>query len=167
MVKALADPTRLRIVDTLRKAAPEAICQCELLPLFDMCQPALAKHLKVLVGAGVIGSERRGLWAYYFLSRRHEGAVRMAELTDIRETVRERYAAARPARGRGCGSGGAVADRRAGCRSSARASTTGRDLGCDRRRPGPRSAAGCRPPSPTCTRARPSSTSAPARARTC
>jgi ArsR family transcriptional regulator, arsenate/arsenite/antimonite-responsive transcriptional repressor len=66
-VKALADPTRLRIVDTLRKAAPEAVCQCELLPLFAMSQPALSKHLKVLVGAGVIGTERRGLWAYYYI----------------------------------------------------------------------------------------------------
>src|SRR5215207_5715202 len=67
VVKALADPTRLRIVDAIRKAAPEAICQCELMPLFDMSQPALAKHLKVLVGARVLGSERRGLWTYYFL----------------------------------------------------------------------------------------------------
>ena len=66
-VKALADPTRLRIVDTLRKSAPEALCQCELLPLFDMSQPALSKHLKVLVRAGVVGTERRGLWAFYFL----------------------------------------------------------------------------------------------------
>jgi ArsR family transcriptional regulator len=68
VVKAIADPTRLRIVDTLRKAAPEALCQCELLPLFDMSQPGLAKHLKVLVNAGILGSERRGLWAYYFLN---------------------------------------------------------------------------------------------------
>src|SRR3954451_11541748 len=67
VVKALADPTRLRIVDTVRKAAPEAVCQCELLPLFEMSQPALAKHLKVLVNAGVLGSERRGLWTFYFL----------------------------------------------------------------------------------------------------
>jgi len=67
IVKALADPTRLRIVDTLRKATPEAVCQCELVPLFDMSQPALAKHLKVLVNAGVLGAERRGLWTYYFL----------------------------------------------------------------------------------------------------
>ena len=67
VVKALADPTRLRIVDAIRKAAPEAICQCELMPLFEMSQPALAKHLKVLVGARVLGSERRGLWTYYFL----------------------------------------------------------------------------------------------------
>src|SRR4051812_41305418 len=66
-VKALADPTRLRIVDALRKAAPEAVCQCELVPLFDMSQPALAKHLKVLVGAGVVGTERRGLWTYYYV----------------------------------------------------------------------------------------------------
>ena len=66
-VKALADPTRLRIVDALRKAAPEAICQCELTPLFDLSQQALSKHLKVLCEAGVIVRERRGLWTYYFL----------------------------------------------------------------------------------------------------
>ncbi len=63
LVKALADPTRLRIVDAVRKAAPEAVCQCELLPLFDISQAALAKHLKVLLGAGRLGGERRGLWA--------------------------------------------------------------------------------------------------------
>lgn len=77
VVKALADPTRLRIVDTLRKAAPEALCQCEFVPLFDMSQPALAKHLKVLVNAGVLGTERRGLWAYYFIP----ADSRMEELT--------------------------------------------------------------------------------------
>jgi ArsR family transcriptional regulator len=67
VVKAIADPTRLRIVDAVRKAAPEAVCQCELVPLFDMSQPALSKHLKVLIGAGVLDAERRGLWTYYFL----------------------------------------------------------------------------------------------------
>jgi ArsR family transcriptional regulator len=67
VVKALADPTRLRIVDAVRKASPEAVCQCELVPLFDMSQPALSKHLKVLIGAGVLASERRGLWTYYYL----------------------------------------------------------------------------------------------------
>jgi ArsR family transcriptional regulator len=58
IVKALA--TRLRIVDAIRKADPEAICQCELLRMFDMSQAAVAKHLKVLVTAGVLASERRG-----------------------------------------------------------------------------------------------------------
>lgn len=66
VTKALADPTRLRIVDAVRKASPEAVCQCELLPLFDMSQPALAKHLKVLVVAGILNTERRGLWAFYY-----------------------------------------------------------------------------------------------------
>ena len=66
IAKALADPTRLRIVDAVRKAAPEAICQCELTPLFEMSQPALSKHLKVLITAGVLASERRGLWTYYY-----------------------------------------------------------------------------------------------------
>ena len=53
--------------DALRASAPEALCQCELTPLFDMSQQALSKHLKVLTTAGVVGSERRGLWAYYYL----------------------------------------------------------------------------------------------------
>ncbi len=52
----------------LRKAAPEAICQCELTPLFAISQQALSKHLKVLRSAGLIGSEHRGLWTYYFLA---------------------------------------------------------------------------------------------------
>jgi ArsR family transcriptional regulator len=66
VAKALADPTRMRIVDTVRKAAPEAVCQCELMPLFDISQPALSKHLKVLTSAGVLGAEKRGLWTYYY-----------------------------------------------------------------------------------------------------
>src|SRR5437764_100530 len=66
VAKAIADPTRLRILDVVRKAAPEAICQCELTPLFDMSQPALSKHLKVLIVAGVLGAEKRGSWTYYY-----------------------------------------------------------------------------------------------------
>jgi len=67
IAKALGDPIRLRIVDTLRTAGPEAVCACELPPLFDVSQPAISKHLKVLREAGLIGVERRGLWSYYFI----------------------------------------------------------------------------------------------------
>ena len=67
VAKALGDPIRLRIVDTLRTAGPEAVCACELTPLFDVSQPAVSKHLKVLREAGVIDVERRGLWSYYFI----------------------------------------------------------------------------------------------------
>ena len=77
IAKALADPTRLRILDVVRKAAPEAVCQCELLPLFDMSQPALSKHLKVLTSAGVLGAEKRGLWTYYY--ERPEAREELAE----------------------------------------------------------------------------------------
>lgn len=66
VAKALGDPTRLQIVDVIRKAAPEAVCQCELTPLFEMSQPALSKHLKVLIAAGILQSERRGTWTYYY-----------------------------------------------------------------------------------------------------
>jgi ArsR family transcriptional regulator len=66
VAKALGDPTRLRILDVVRKTAPEAVCQCELVPLFDMSQAGLAKHLRVLIDAGVLASERRGTWTYYY-----------------------------------------------------------------------------------------------------
>jgi ArsR family transcriptional regulator len=62
--KALSDPIRVQLVDVLRKA-PGQVCVCELVPLFDVSQPTLSHHLKKLRDAGVVGVERRGLWAYY------------------------------------------------------------------------------------------------------
>lgn len=67
VAKALGDPTRLQIVDVVRKASPEAVCVCEITPLFGMSQPAISRHLKVLRDAGVLGVERRGVWAHYFI----------------------------------------------------------------------------------------------------
>jgi ArsR family transcriptional regulator len=66
VAKALGDPVRLRIVDAVRKASPEALCQCELMPLFGISQPAISRHLRVLREAGVLAVERRGLWSYWF-----------------------------------------------------------------------------------------------------
>src|SRR2546421_10238565 len=65
--KALGDPVRLQLVDVLRKHAGK-VCVCELVPLFDLSQPTISHHLKVLRDAGIVGSERRGLWAYYFVT---------------------------------------------------------------------------------------------------
>jgi ArsR family transcriptional regulator len=62
--KVLSDPVRVQLVDVLRKA-PGQVCVCELQPLFDISQPTLSHHLKKLRAAGVVGVERRGLWAYY------------------------------------------------------------------------------------------------------
>jgi ArsR family transcriptional regulator len=66
VAKALGDPVRLQLVDVLRKHAGK-VCVCELVPLFDLSQPTVSHHLKVLREAGIVGSERRGLWAYYFV----------------------------------------------------------------------------------------------------
>jgi ArsR family transcriptional regulator, arsenate/arsenite/antimonite-responsive transcriptional repressor len=67
VAKALGDPIRLQLVDVLRRHAGKA-CVCELVPLFDLSQPTVSHHLKVLREAGLVGSERRGLWAYYYVN---------------------------------------------------------------------------------------------------
>ena len=67
VAKALGDPIRLQLVDVLRKHAGK-VCVCELVPLFDLSQPTVSHHLKVLREAGILGSERRGLWAYYYVN---------------------------------------------------------------------------------------------------
>jgi len=66
IAKALGDPVRLQLVDVLRKHAGK-VCVCELVPLFDLSQPTVSHHLKVLRQAGIVGSEREGLWAYYYV----------------------------------------------------------------------------------------------------
>lgn len=66
VAKALGDPIRLQLVDVLRKHAGK-VCVCELVPLFDLSQPTVSHHLKVLREAGIVGSERQGLWAYYYV----------------------------------------------------------------------------------------------------
>ena len=79
VAKALGDPIRLQLVDVLRKHAGK-VCVCELVPLFDVSQPTVSHHLKVLRDAGLVDSERQGLWAYYYVDPRRAGGVgRMAD----------------------------------------------------------------------------------------
>ncbi len=66
VAKALGDPIRLQLVDVLRRHAGK-VCVCELVPLFEISQPTLSHHLKRLRDAAIIDSERRGLWAYYYV----------------------------------------------------------------------------------------------------
>jgi len=67
IAKALGDPIRVQLVDVLRKHAGE-VCVCELVPLFDLSQPTVSHHLKVLRDAGIVAAERRGLWAFYYVN---------------------------------------------------------------------------------------------------
>jgi ArsR family transcriptional regulator, arsenate/arsenite/antimonite-responsive transcriptional repressor len=66
VAKALSDPVRVQLVDVLRRHAGE-VCVCELEPLFAISQPTLSHHLRKLREAGIVGVERRGLWAYYYV----------------------------------------------------------------------------------------------------
>jgi ArsR family transcriptional regulator, arsenate/arsenite/antimonite-responsive transcriptional repressor len=63
--KALADPTRVAIVNRL--AAADEVCVCDLNSAFELSQPTISHHLKILREAGLVESSRRGTWAYYRL----------------------------------------------------------------------------------------------------
>ena len=63
--KALADPTRVAIVNCL--AAADEVCVCDLNARFELSQPTISHHLRILREAGLVESSRRGTWAYYRL----------------------------------------------------------------------------------------------------
>lgn len=64
--KALADPVRLRLLSLIASRPGEQVCVCELTPQFDLSQPTISHHLKVLREAGLIDCERRGTWVFYW-----------------------------------------------------------------------------------------------------
>ncbi|MFD9865503.1 ArsR/SmtB family transcription factor [Streptomyces alboflavus] len=65
--KALGDPVRLRLLSMIASGAGGEICVCDLTPAFDLSQPTISHHLKLLRQAGLIDCERRGTWVYYWL----------------------------------------------------------------------------------------------------
>ncbi|WP_328494745.1 metalloregulator ArsR/SmtB family transcription factor [Streptomyces sp. NBC_00414] len=65
--KALGDPVRLRLLSMIASQAGGEICVCDLTPAFELSQPTISHHLKLLKQAGLIDSERRGTWVYYRL----------------------------------------------------------------------------------------------------
>jgi ArsR family transcriptional regulator, arsenate/arsenite/antimonite-responsive transcriptional repressor len=65
--KALGDPVRIRLVSLIGAHQGGEACVCELTTAFDLTQPTISHHLKVLRDAGIIDSERRGTWVYYRL----------------------------------------------------------------------------------------------------
>jgi ArsR family transcriptional regulator len=63
--KALADPVRLRLFSLIASYQGGEACVCDLTPAFDVTQPTISHHLKVLREAGLIDSQRRATWIYY------------------------------------------------------------------------------------------------------
>jgi ArsR family transcriptional regulator len=65
--KALGDPVRLRLLSMIASRTGGEVCVCDLTPAFDLSQPTISHHLKLLRQAGLIDCERRGTWVYYWL----------------------------------------------------------------------------------------------------
>jgi ArsR family transcriptional regulator len=67
MFKALGDPVRLRLLSLIASFEGGEACVCDLTGPFDVSQPTISHHLKVLREAGLVDSERRGTWVYYWV----------------------------------------------------------------------------------------------------
>ncbi|MFE8978036.1 ArsR/SmtB family transcription factor [Streptomyces cyaneofuscatus] len=96
--KALGDPVRLRLLSMIASRAGGEICVCDLTPAFDLSQPTISHHLKLLKQAGLIDSERRGTWVYYRL---------LPQMTDRLAAILTRPAG-RPVPEAGTGAAGAA-----------------------------------------------------------
>ncbi|TFD29737.1 transcriptional regulator [Cryobacterium cryoconiti] len=67
LLKAVADPARLRLVSLVAAHADLEACVCDLTEPLGLSQPTVSHHLKVLVDAGILTRDKRGTWAYYRL----------------------------------------------------------------------------------------------------
>jgi ArsR family transcriptional regulator, arsenate/arsenite/antimonite-responsive transcriptional repressor len=66
-LKALADPTRLRLVSIVAASEAEEACVCDLIDPVGLSQPTVSHHLRILMEAGFLTRSKRGTWAYYKL----------------------------------------------------------------------------------------------------
>ncbi|WP_072687784.1 ArsR/SmtB family transcription factor [Rhodococcus marinonascens] len=67
MFKALGDPVRLRLLSLVASHAGGEACVFDISESFDLSQPTISHHLKVLRAAGLLDCERRGTWVYYWV----------------------------------------------------------------------------------------------------
>jgi ArsR family transcriptional regulator len=66
-LKAIADPARLRLISMVAAHEGAEACVCDLTEPLGLSQPTVSHHLKVLVDAGILTRDKRGIWAYYAL----------------------------------------------------------------------------------------------------
>jgi len=81
LFKALGDPARVRIVNTLATAS-EPVCVCNLIDPLGLSQPTVSHHMKKLLDAGLVEREQRGKWAYYSLKR--DAVETLAAVADLK-----------------------------------------------------------------------------------
>ena len=65
LLKALADPVRLRLISLVASHPGGEACVCDLAGAFQLSQPTISHHLKVLHESGLLDREKRGVWVYY------------------------------------------------------------------------------------------------------
>ena len=83
MLKALADPIRLRLFSEIASRAGGEACVCDISDGVDVMQPTISHHLKVLRDAGLLTSERRASWVYYALAP--DALRHLAALFDVHD----------------------------------------------------------------------------------
>lgn len=88
-LKAIAEPTRLRLVSLLAAHADGEACVCELTGPVGLSQPTVSHHMKVLVDAGLLTREQRGKWAYYRLVPGAIGALAHTLILAVRMSTNE------------------------------------------------------------------------------
>jgi ArsR family transcriptional regulator, arsenate/arsenite/antimonite-responsive transcriptional repressor len=89
VLKALADPIRLRLVSMIAAAPAGEVCACDLATPLGRSQPTVSHHLSQLVAAGILDREQRGRWAWFRVRPEGLDAVRSALAPSIRSTVVE------------------------------------------------------------------------------
>lgn len=80
LIKALADPVRLRLLSLVASHDGGEACVCDLNDAFELSQPTISHHLKVLHDAGLLDRSKRGVWVYYAVRR--EALAGVATLLD-------------------------------------------------------------------------------------
>lgn len=65
LLKALADPVRLGVLSQLAARGEGEVCVCDIVAAFNLSQPTISHHLRILREAGLVDSTRRGTWVYY------------------------------------------------------------------------------------------------------
>lgn len=81
ILKALADPTRLRLLSHITAQGCQEVCACDLTEELGITQPTVSHHMKKLVDAGLVTREQRGRWAHYSVVP--EAFTQLRELLDL------------------------------------------------------------------------------------
>jgi ArsR family transcriptional regulator, arsenate/arsenite/antimonite-responsive transcriptional repressor len=76
VLKAIADPVRLRLLSLVQHAPGGEVCVSDLVAAFDLSQPTVSHHLRLLADSGILRRERRGSWVWYSVNQERLDEIR-------------------------------------------------------------------------------------------